>query len=146
MKICTFFGHKNTPAEVEIPLKKLLTDLIEREEVELFLVGKEGNFDRLVLKVLKELEKTFPHIRFAVVFATLPDKGKRHDGVNTIYPEELRTVPKGYSVSYRNRWMTERSDYVVSYVNRGFGSAAKFVDIAEKQGVTVLNLAKQKKA
>ena len=55
MKACTFFGHRNTPENAEEPLRKILIQLIEKESVSLFYVGNQGNFDRIVRKVLKIL-------------------------------------------------------------------------------------------
>lgn len=142
MKTCTFFGHRYTPKRTEVAIRQVLTDLIEKEEVALFLVGYEGSFDRLVLKVLKELEVKFPHIRFAVVFACLAEKERWREKVNTVCPEGLQFVPKRFAVDCRNRWLLKHSDYVVTYVNSTFGVAAKFKEMAVHYGLSVINLAK----
>ena len=62
---------------------------------------------------------------------------------NTIFPEGIESVPKRFAIDFRNKWMVSHSDCVVVYVNKSFGGAAKFLDIAEKRGLTVINIAKQ---
>lgn len=126
-------------------LKDAITDLIVREKVDLFLVRKEGNFDRLALKVLKDLVISFPKISFAVVFAYLPQEDIRTEEIDTIYPLGIEAVPKRFAIDYRNKWLIDRAGCAVVYVNRGFGLAARFADVAKNSGLTVVNLAEHNK-
>ena len=48
MLTCTFFGHKDTPKEIEPTLRSTLVDLIENKNVLKFYVGNHGNFDYMV--------------------------------------------------------------------------------------------------
>lgn len=140
---CTFFGHKNTPEQTEEILRKILIDLIENKNVDMFYVGNNGGFDDMVRKNLKLLKIDYPHIKYAVVLAYMPnDKAEiRYGDLNdTIYPEELDNTPTRYSIAKRNRWMINMSDYVVTYVKYSFGGAAQFKELAEKKGKTILNL------
>lgn len=45
--VCTFFGHKDTPKEIEPTLRSTLIDLIENKNVNVFYVGNNGNFDTI---------------------------------------------------------------------------------------------------
>lgn len=137
---CTFFGHSDAPLEIRGKLKAELIDLIENRSADLFYVGDKGNFDRLALSVLRELGAVYP-IRFYVVLAYLP-KDKSDDP--TLFPEGVETVPKRFAVDYRNRFMAEQSDVVISYVSRDIGGAAKFVNFSKKKGKEVINLAEPK--
>ena len=74
-----------------------------------------------------------------MVYAYLPKKGE-NDFKHTIYPEGIETAPKRFAIDYRNRWIVGQADIVVAYVRRSFGGAAKFVDMAERQGRTIINL------
>ena len=49
MNACTFFGHRDTPKNIEPILQSTLIDLVENKEVDLFFVGNQGAFDNLVL-------------------------------------------------------------------------------------------------
>lgn len=141
--ICSFFGHKDTPASVKTELKSEVTRVIERYPNTTFYVGHNGSFDSVVLSVLKELAIKFPNISYAVILAYLP-KDNSNDyfkDVSTIYPEGIEAVPKKYAISYRNDWMVKQSDMVICYITHSFGGAAKFVDKARRADKTVCNLA-----
>ena len=67
MNICTFFGHKDTPNEIEPTLRSTLIDLIENKNVTLFYVGLEGNFDGMVIENLRKLSQTYTYIKYYIV-------------------------------------------------------------------------------
>ena len=138
--ICTFFGHKDTPKEIEPTLKSTLIDLIENKNVTVFYVGNNGNFDTMVRRQLEGLSHTYP-ITYSVVLAYLPTKKSEYDDhTNSILPEGIETAPKRFAISYRNKWMVGQADIVVTYVTHSFGGAAQFKEMAEKQGKTVIEL------
>lgn len=144
MLSCAFFGHRDTPFEAEAVLQQLLTQLVKEENVCLFYVGNNGNFDKLVLNCLKKLTLRFPYIQIFVVLAYLP-KSQIIDGdfinLNTIFPEGLENVPKKFAISYRNKWIVDHADLVISYVNKPFGGAFKYSELASKKGKKVINIA-----
>ena len=139
MLACTFFGHRDTPQEIELILQTVLTDLIEQKQVSSFYVGTHGRFDAMVKSSLKKLKEKYPHIRYRVVLAYLPTD-RDQDLSDTIYPEGLELTPAKYAIVKRNQWMLDQCDYVITYVNRPVGGAAKFDALARKKGKTVLNL------
>ena len=136
----TFFGHKDTLKEIEPTLRTTLVDLIENHDATKFYVGNNGNFDTMVRRQLEDLSRIYP-ITYSVVLAYLPTKKSEYDDyTNTILPEGIETVPKRFAISYRNKWMVEQSDVVVTYVTHSFGGAAQFKTMAERQGKTVIEL------
>ena len=138
--VCTFFGHKDTPKEIEPTLRSTLINLIENKNVTVFYVGNNGNFDTIVRRQLEHLSQTYP-ITYNVVLAYLPTKKNEYeDHSNTILPEGIETVPKRFAISYRNKWMVEQSDVVVTYVTHSFGGAAQFKAMAQRQGKKVIEL------
>lgn len=136
---CTFFGHKDTPSDIRDKLRETIIMLIQEKGVTDFYVGNHGNFDKMVLSVLKELSKLYPEIRYAVVLAYLTQQVDE-DYSNTVYPEGIESVPKRFAIDYRNKWMVQQSDIVVTYVRRSIGGAAKFSDMAKRRGIDVVNL------
>ena len=144
---CTFFGHRNAPKEIEPTLRSTLIDLIENHYVNLFYVGNHGNFDGMVRRVLKDLAEKYD-ISYYVVLAYMPGKHSElscEDCYDTILPEGIETVPKRFAINYRNKWMIEQSDCVVTYVTNHIGSgAAQFKEMAEKRGKNVINLSDDK--
>lgn len=145
MTSCTFFGHRECPESIKPKLKSCLTELIERDGVNTFYVGNQGQFDALVCTVLKELREQYPCISFTVVPAYMP-QDRIAEGLypDTLFPAVLETTPKRYAVDRRNRWMLEHADVVVSYIAHSWGGAAKFADMARQQGKRVVNLFQEK--
>ena len=136
----TFFGHKDTPKEIEPTLRTTLVDLIENHGATEFYVGNNGNFDTMVRRQLENLSQTYP-ITYNIVLAYLPTKKSEYDDyTNTIYPEGIETVPKRFAISYRNKWMTQQADTVVTYVTHTYGGAWQFKAMAERQGKIVIEL------
>lgn len=137
MKVCTFFGHSDCPEYMYRVIKEKIEELIKNEDAGCFYVGNNGRFDSLATKALRELETDYPHIRYSVVLAYLPEENIE----NSIYPEGLENVPKKFCIDKRNRWMLAKADYVISYVTRNVGGAAKFSALAQRQNKTVINIA-----
>lgn len=140
---CTFFGHRECPKDIEAKLEKAITELIEKENVDLFYVGNQGGFDSLVKRKLSILKKQYPRINYYVVLAYVPGEREKlcdYDYENTVYPEELENVPKRYAINGRNMWMIKKSDFVVTCVRYKFGGAAKFKEIAEKRGKIIIEI------
>lgn len=137
MKTCTFFGHSDAPHDLRSAIKGKITALIEQHGVELFYVGNHGQFDSMVRSVLKELAATYP-IGYSVVLAYFPNERTAEE--NTLLPEGIELChPKG-AIDFRNKWMLERSDYVITYVTRSWGGAAKYKKAALKCKKTVIEL------
>ena len=146
MATCTFFGHRDCPGFIEPKLRETLMDLIENHCVNTFYIGRQGAFDAMVYSVLKELALTHPHIEYAVVLERMPSKQNEagaRDYTDTLLPEGIETVPPRFAISWRNKWMLKHSDYVVTYITRSWGGAAKFSELAEKQHKTVINLSQE---
>ena len=138
--ICTFFGHRDAPESVLSLLREVVLDLIEQKGVTQFYVGNQGNYDAMVRTLLAELERSHG-VRYEVVLAYLPQKG---DGLcvadHTLLPEGIETVPPRFAIEYRNKWMIDNSDVVVTYVTHDFGGAAKFKAMALRKKKTVIEL------
>lgn len=132
MPACTFFGHSQCP-----DLRSELREAVMRlagDGIDMFYVGDNGRFDAQVRSVLSELG-----LCYGVVLAYLP-KGAGAGFDDTMFPEGLELVHPRYAIERRNRWMLERSDYVVTYVRYSWGGAAKFAALAERQGKRMIRL------
>ena len=140
-KTCCFFGHREVTHNIRPKLTAIIEKLIAEEGVTEFYVGNQGQFDSMVYSVLKELKAKYPHIRYTVVLAYMPDEHtKELYGENTLYPDGLETVPKRFSISKRNDWMIKQSGFAVCYVYKITGGAAKFREKAEKRGLEIINV------
>ena len=143
MSACTFFGHRGCPSSIKPKLREVLVDLIENHTVDMFYVGQQGAFDAMVRSVLKELVSLYPHINYAVVLERIPPKRDEfdiRDYSDTMLPEGIETVHPRFAISWRNKWMTKQSDYVVTYITHSWGGAAQFAELAERQRKVIINL------
>ena len=140
MNGCTFFGSRDVTESVN--LKEVIIDLIENRNVVNFYVGNQGNFDYLVLKVLRELKEKYTYINVSVVLAYMPlnEKEKSFCEKETVYPYELSNTPMKYRIHKRNCWMLDRSEFVVTCVRNVFGGASKFKALALKKGKIVIDV------
>ena len=140
-KACTFFGHRDCLETIKPKIRTAVIDLIENHGVTMFYVGNQGNFDRMVRSVLKEATTAYPGVEYAVVLAYLPSaKKKADDFSDTLLPDGIEKVPKRFAISWRNKWMIDHSYYVITYVLRSCGGAAKFTALALKKGKTLFPL------
>lgn len=145
MLTCTFFGHRDTPKEIKHILRSTLIDLIENKNVTKFYVGNHGGYDYMVRRLLMELKELYP-IEYAVVLAYLSSKkyaSENESPTDTIFPDGIESVPRKFVINYRNKWMIEQSDYVVTYVKYTIGGAAQFKEMAEKKKKIVINIAEK---
>lgn len=140
-KACTFFGHRDCPETFKLKIRTAVIDLIENYGVTMFYVGNQGNFDRMVRSVLKEVTTTYPEVGYAVVLAYMPSAKKRADDFSdTLLPDGIEKVPKRFAIPWRNKWMIEHAEYVVTYVTRPFGGAAQFSALAKSKGKIIYDI------
>ena len=140
-KVC-FFGHSDAPWSVQPKLREVILDLIDNEEADEFYVGTHGKFDRMVASVLSELSETRA-FRFYVVLAYLPAEKEKTRTEHDILPdlsEKIENIPPRFAINYRNKFMLEAADIVVTYVKHSWGGAAKFKRLAEKKSRRVIEL------
>ncbi len=141
MAACTFFGHRDCIGLCKGELEEAIEDLIQNHDVDRFYVGNEGLFDALVHWVLFVMKKKYPHIRYAVVLAYPPKNIPGEDYSGTMLPEGIEVIHPKYAITWRNRWMLQHADYVVTYVTHSWGGAARFAEEARRKGRRVINLA-----
>ena len=56
-------------------------------------MGNNGEFDRTVRRVLRDLKEHYPYMKYYVVLAYMP-RNDDEDYSDSIYPEGLESVPK----------------------------------------------------
>ena len=140
-KTCCFFGHREVTHNIKDKLIAIIEKLITEDNVTEFYVGNQGQFDSMVYSVLKELKAKYPHIRYTVVLAYMPDEHiKKVYGEDTLFPDGMESVPKKFAISKRNDCMIQQSGFAVCYVHKITGGAAKFREKAEKKGLRVIDV------
>ncbi len=145
---CCFAGHRDTPQSVYPALEAAVERHIVEYGVEEFLVGQYGNFDQMAIQAVNAARERHPQIKLKLMIPYLPEPGwwaSICKGVDyLVYPACLESGPRRSAIPRLNRIMVHNSDYVIAYVTRDRGGAAKTLEAAhalEFQGaLTVLNL------
>ncbi len=148
MMIVTFCGHACFPKKEEHERKiiEFLEEKIGDKPAEMYL-GGYGGFDAFAYDCCKKYKATHPNI--SLVFVTpyltieyqrnhLEYKKEFYDYI--LYPE-IEDKPLRYAISYRNKYMAEKADYVIAYVNHNHGGAYATYRHAKRNGKEIFNLA-----
>lgn len=140
-------GNRYAPESIKEQLTEVIEQHITDYGVTTFIVGKYGSFDQHAKGVLREAKLHHPEIELLLLapYALIQpvDTPEGFDG--TLFPEGLETVPKPLLIVQANKFMVERSEYLIAYCRNPAGNTQKIVDYAkrrEKKGlikVTLLN-------
>lgn len=148
--ICAFFGHRDTPATIELEnkLEQAVRNLIAHG-VDEFWVCNEGNFDwisRMVMQRIKENFGSIVHVCY--VSAYNPDKytkirqdwlEERYDEI--IYTNEIANGPQKFAIKRRNNYIADNTDYIICYITQNYGGAYEAVQRAKKNHKQIINIA-----
>lgn len=145
--IITFCGHSDFTgsAKYEQQILTFLNDTVGMQEAEIYL-GNYGNFDRFSYSCCKKYQKTHPKVSLLLIapYLTvayqknhLEQEKAYYDGI--IYPE-LENTPPRFSISYRNRWMVKKSDYIIAYIDHAWGGAYATYKYAKCKRKNIFNL------
>ncbi len=152
-KSVCFTGHRDIdPASVPFiraKLREILIKCIEDGYCDFYNGGARG-FDLLSAEEVLKLKEAYPHIS---LFIVAPCRGQTRgwrkedavlyekitasaDGVNYLSPFYFDGC-----MQIRNRYMVDNSELLIAYLVRNYGGSAGTVTYAEKNGVTVINIA-----
>ncbi len=142
----TLFGHRDFYAyrnlEKDLPL--ILEGLFKEKEYINIFVGRDGEFDIFASSVVKRAQKIFEKEKLSLTLVLPYVKkdidlfAKYYDDI--IIPESIgRSHPKS-AITKRNKWMIEKSDLLICYVEKNFGGAYNALKYAEKLGKKTINL------
>ena len=124
LKTCSFFGHRNTEAtpELLVELRKTILYLIEEKDVKRFLFGNASRFDDLCLKMVTQIQESYPQIQRIYVRSQYPYIEKLYKEYllesydDTTMPSKVEKAGKASYVE-RNQEMINASDICVFYYN-----------------------------
>jgi len=136
MKKCFFIGHREANESIYPILRSAIETHIAQHNVEEFIVGQYGAFDRLVRKALVEAKQKHPDIRLVLLtpYHTAERKIELPKGFDDIlYPEGLEKVPRRYAIVRANRYMIDLSDYLIAYVTHPASNAHNLFEYAKKR-------------
>ncbi|MBR0162417.1 MAG: DUF1273 domain-containing protein [Oscillospiraceae bacterium] len=152
MLSCTFAGHRNVfLPDADRKIEVALDWLIARDDAFVFYTGGMGEFDIKCASAVRAAKRRHidKEIRLILVLPYMSnclntDKNYYESSFDDVMiPIELVSVYPKAAIQKRNRWMVDRSDYLIACVHRDFGGAYETVQYAMRKDVPVLNLAQQ---
>lgn len=150
MVSCAFAGHREVyGANVDALLKVTIENLLKKDISFTFYTGDMGEFDQLCSSAVRTAKRQHPALDIRLI-AVLPYMMTRINAYKVQYeclydeiiiPTELSEIHYKSAIAARNRWMVERSDYLIAYVYRDFGGAYTTLKYAQQVGKEIINLA-----
>ncbi|MCM1296222.1 MAG: SLOG family protein [Muribaculaceae bacterium] len=160
-KVCAFLGNDydfmsgwtrhHTPNEnIKTRLREQIINLIENEDVSTFFVGELGGYEVDAYDAVLDVKEQYPNIFVIFVVAKMTEHKLRVKNANGttlsrracddfIYPDKCATGYKRLCIVYRNRYIIENTNFIISY-NKYQGKAYDFCQEAKKKGVEVIEL------
>lgn len=147
----SFFGHSriNNFNHIEERLDGLIRKLLEEKEYVDFLVGKNGDFDRIVSSAIRRAKRDYrdDNSSHILVLPYLTAEYRDNEEYYHDYYDEVEICGSSAAAHFkaaiqtRNREMVDRSDLVICFVERKSGGAYQTIQYAEKQEKEITNIA-----
>ncbi len=142
----SLFGHREIDnfRKINEALVPIIKELIYTKDHVIFLVGRNGEFDEYAASIIKSVRKEIGKDNSEIVLvlpytvADIDYYEKYYDGI--IIPESVYGVHPKSAITVKNKWMVDRSQLVIVYVERDKGGACLAGKYAEKAGKKVINL------
>lgn len=145
--IITFCGHSRFFGLKEYE-QKLLDFLLEKvgdTPADMYL-GGYGDFDNFAYSCCKKYKETHKNVSliFITPYMTEEYQKKHLEYIKTVYDEiiypEIENKPLKFAISYRNKWMVEKADFVVCGINHSTGGAYQTYLYAKRKKKEIFNV------
>ena len=152
MTVCTFAGHREVyQANIADKLDEAISRIIKNDDCFRFLVGGMGDFDGMCSSAVRRAKRNYPNkqISLELILPYLTQELNENKSYyeisydDVVVPIELGGVHYKSAITKRNRWMVDKSDWMIAFVYRDFGGAYTSLRYAEKKGLQIINLAKE---
>lgn len=148
----SFFGHREIDYfyKYEDDLYELVCSIINKHPYVEFLVGRDGDFDQLASSVVQKAKRNFGKERCSLVWIMPYEKAEytKNAGDFDNYYDSVEICqasadvhPKA-AIQLRNKYMVDRSDEVVFYVEHERGGAYTTMKYAVKCNKKIVNIVK----
>ena len=146
---CTFAGHRDAYEPItESKVRAHLFRLMELDTAFCFYSGGMGRFDLMCERLVLETKKLYPQkqIQLLLVLPYMKNSITTHSAYYSKYdeiilPSGLETCPCKAAILRRNRWMIDRSDYLIAYIHHSLGGAYATLKYARRRSITIWNVA-----
>ena len=149
----SFFGHRQVdmPLIIEKRLEKVVRELLLTKRYVEFLIGRDGEFDRLAAAAIRRCRRAVRDDNSALVlvlpYVTAEYRNNENEFLQYYDEVEICSASAGKHFKsahqIRNRSMVDRSDLVVFCVQRPCGGAYQTMRYASKLGLKSIHLPEQ---
>ena len=129
-------------------MRKQIRALLSSHEYVEFLVGRDGDFDRLASSAIRSVRRSLDCRSCAHVLVLPYERAEHRENREAFedYCDEIEIYPGGGvhpkgAIQARNRYMVDRCDLLLCYVERENGGAWQTLCYARKRGKKIVNLA-----
>lgn len=145
---CTFAGHRIVlTGGMDKRIHNALAAILEKHRDICFYCGGMGEFDMLCAREARRLKQSHPEHNL-LIWLILPYMMQRFNSAGKvpfelydeiIIPGDADILHYKQAITQRNRWMVDRSQYLIAHVVRR-GGAWNTMRYAEKKDLIVYNL------
>ena len=146
----SLFGHRriDSIAELENKLEPIICELIKNKSYVEFLIGREGEFDRIAAGIIRRIckELVYGNTHLSLVLPYMTAEYRDNEEYYLEYYDEVEVCSESASAHFkaairlRNRSLIDRSNLVVCYVKNNSGGAYKALQYALSKGVKAVNI------
>ncbi len=149
----SFFGHRyiNNLSKIESLLEEQIRGLLRDKEYVDFLVGNNGDYDRVVSSTIKHIKRSYrdDNSSHVLVLPYVTAEYQNNEKYFHDFYDEVEVSSNSAmahfkaAIQLRNRDMVDRSDLIMCYVKKSHGGAYQTMQYAIRSGKIVINLATQ---
>ena len=146
----SFFGHRRICNQLRLDrvLDELVAQLLREHSYVEFLVGRDGDFDRMVSSAIRRCQREHGHHNSSHIWVMPYPTSFFRDNEEACYAyyDEIEICAessvKHFKAAFqsRNRHMVDRSNLVIFYVETSEGGAYQTMQYAIQHGKKYLNL------
>ena len=146
----SLFGHRyiDNVSDVEDKPDPIIENLLKTKEYVEFLVGRNGEFDRVAASTIRKVRRRLEHEDCSLILI-LPYVTAEYEKNEEYFHQYYDDVEICYeascshykaAITIRNKYMVDRSDLVICYVNRKSGGAYQAMHYAlPRRDIIILN-------
>lgn len=124
MKTCCIIGHRNfeKSGELEIEVKDIVTDLIEKQNVKNFLFGSRSEFTNFCYDIISKLMNKYSNLKRIFIRAEYPIISNDYYNYLLGFYEESyfyseKLITNKFSYIKRDKVMIDKSVFCIFYFN-----------------------------
>ncbi len=146
----TFIGHRYIDrfSFVEDKIEEFVRDLISSKEYVDFLVGRDGDFDQIVSSSILRVKKNVFDANSSLIWVLPYETAEYRNNTESFesYYDDVEICQESAvahfkgAIQIRNRYMVDRADLLICYVEKESGGAYQTMQYAIKKGKKVINI------